>query len=223
MTTKLQLPPKDCITVYCDEVGRGSLIYDVVAASVVMPYEYEEDDKYVSLIKDSKKCTHKRLIELSEYIKNTAIAWGIGSANVEEIDKHNILNATMMAMHRALDQVYEQVAFENIVVDGNRFKTYITPDDCGADFIPHRCIVNGDATELGIAAASIIAKVHRDSCVEEISKEMPEYHDVYKWDKNKGYGTKDHIDALMKYGPTKYHRMSFKPVAESARIHRYQR
>lgn len=216
MTIKLQLPPKDCITVYCDEVGRGSLMCDVVSAAVVMNFEYAEDDKYVGLIKDSKKCTHKRLLELSAYIKDTAIAWGVGTANVDEIDKHNILNATMLAMHRALDCVYEQVAFENIVVDGNRFKTYISPD---SDFIPHQCIVNGDATQLGIAAASIIAKVYRDSCVEETAKEFPQY----KWDKNKGYGTKDHIDALIKYGPTKYHRMSFKPVAESARIHRYQR
>ena len=220
MTTILKLPPKDCITVYCDEVGRGSLIYSVVSAAVVMPCEYAEDDKYVGLIKDSKKCTHKRLLELSAYIKDTAIAWGIGCANVNEIDEHNILNATMMAMHRALDSVYEQITFENIVVDGNRFKTYISPD---SDFIPHQCIIGGDASELGIAAASIIAKVYRDSCVEEIANECSEYHEMYKWDKNKGYGTKDHIDALMKYGPTKYHRLSFKPVADSARIHKYER
>jgi ribonuclease HII len=210
----LELPPQDCITVYCDEVGRGSLIYHVVAAAVVVNCEYDEDDKYVGLIKDSKKCTHKRLLELSDYIKDTAIAWGIGSANVNEIDEHNILNATMMAMHRALDSVYQQIEFENIVVDGNRFKTYMSPS---GDFVPHRCIVGGDGSHLGIAAASIIAKVYRDSCVEEIAKEFPQY----KWDKNKGYGTKDHIDALMKYGPTKYHRLSFKPVAESARIHKY--
>lgn len=216
MTTLLELPPQDCITVYCDEVGRGSLIYDVVAAAVIMPYQYAEDDKYVGLIKDSKKCTHKRLLELSDYIKDNAIAWGIGSADVNEIDEHNILNATMLAMHRALDSVYQQIEFENIVVDGNRFKTYMSPS---GDFIPHQCIIGGDASRLGIAAASIIAKVHRDTCVEEIAKEFPQY----KWDKNKGYGTKDHIDALMQYGPTKYHRLSFKPVAESARIHKYER
>jgi len=220
MTTLLKLPPKDCITVYCDEVGRGSLVCSVVASAIIMPSEYAEDDKYIGLIKDSKKCTHKRLLELSAYIKEIAIAWGIGSASVDEIDEHNILNATMIAMHRALDSVYEQVEFENIVVDGNRFKTYISPN---GDFIPHQCIIDGDASQLGIAAASIIAKVYRDSCVEEISKELPEYQELYKWDKNKGYGTKDHMDALMKYGPTKYHRLSFKPVAESARIHKYER
>lgn len=212
----LEVPPQDCITVYCDEVGRGSLIYNVVSCAIVMPFEYAEDDKYVGLIKDSKKCTHKRLLELSEYIKDTAIAWGIGSANVNEIDEHNILNATMIAMHRALDSVQEQVEFEKIVVDGNRFKTYMSPS---GDFVPHKCIINGDASQLGVAAASIIAKVYRDNCVEEIAKEFPQY----KWDKNKGYGTKDHIDALMQYGPTKYHRLSFKPVTESARIHKYQR
>ena len=216
MKIALELPPQDCITVYCDEVGRGSLIYDVVAAAVIMPFEYEDDDKFVGLIKDSKKCTHKMLLELSSYIKDTALAWGVGSANVNEIDEHNILNATMMAMHRALDCVYEQVEYDNIMVDGNRFKTYISPD---GDFIPHKCIIGGDASQLGIAAASILAKVHRDTCVEEIAKE----HSQYKWDKNKGYGTKDHIDALMKCGPTNYHRLSFKPVAESARIHEYER
>ena len=216
----LTLPPNDCVTVYCDEVGRGSLIYDVVAAAVVMPCEYDEDDKQVGLIKDSKKCTHKRLNELSTYIKDKAIAWGIGVATVEEIDKHNILNATMMAMHRALDDVYKQVTFDNIVVDGNRFKAYLTPDECEANFVPHKCIIGGDACELGIAASSILAKVHRDRCVEALAHECDDYKTLYKWDSNKGYGTKDHIDALMKYGPTKHHRMSFKPVAESARLHK---
>lgn len=216
----LTLPPSDCITVYCDEVGRGSLIFDVVAAAVIMPCEYDDNDKQVRMIKDSKKCTHKRLQELSEYIKVKAVAWGVGVATVQEIDEHNILNATMIAMHRALDDVYKQVAFDSIVVDGNRFKVYMTPDDCGANFIPHRCIVGGDASELGIAAASILAKVHRDTCVEALAQERDEYKNLYKWDANKGYGTKDHIEALMKYGPTQYHRMSFKPVAESARLHK---
>jgi ribonuclease HII len=217
----LTLPPIDCITVYCDEVGRGSLIYDVVAAAVIMPCEYDEDDDKVGMIKDSKKCTHKKLLELSEYIKGKAIAWGVGVASVEEIDEHNILNATMMAMHRALDDVYKQVAFDNIVVDGNRFKVYMTPEDCDGDanFVPHKCIVGGDASELGIAAASILAKVHRDTCVEALAEECEDYKTLYKWNTNKGYGTKDHIEALMKHGPTRYHRMSFKPVGESARLH----
>jgi len=219
--TMLSLPPSDCITVYCDEVGRGSLIYDVVAAAVIMPCEYDDDDKYVGLIKDSKKCTHKRLKELSEYIRGKAIAWAVGTANVNEIDEVNILNATMLAMHRALDEVYKQVAFDNIVVDGNRFKVYLTPND--AEFVPHRCIVGGDGSELGIAAASILAKVHRDECVEKLAEENSEYKERFKWDANKGYGTKDHIEGLVTYGPTEFHRMSFKPVAEAARLHGYSR
>ena len=220
LKTKLTLPSKDTITVLIDEVGRGTLTGDVVAAAVIMPSEYDENDNMVGLIKDSKKCSHKLLNELSAYIKDTAIAWGIGSASVEEIDKHNILNATMMAMHRALDAVYDQVAFDNIIVDGNKFKTYMSPE---GNFVPHQCIIGGDATQLGIAAASILAKVDRDTTVELIATEKPEYTELYKWHSNKGYGTKDHMEALAKYGPTKYHRLSFRPVAEAARKHNYTR
>lgn len=219
--SKLSLPPNDIITVYCDEVGRGSLIHDVVAAAVIMPSEYDADDTMVGKIKDSKKCTHKRLLELSGYIKDTAIAWGVGTASSKEIDQHNILNATMMAMHKALDAVYSQVAFEHIVVDGNRFKIYMTPDE--GEFIPHKCIIAGDATELGVAAASILAKVDRDGTIDELAKTNEDFVKLYKWDSNKGYGTQDHITALMQYGPTKHHRFSFKPVEESARIHKITR
>lgn len=221
MPTTLNLPCRDKVTVYTDEVGRGSLIYDVVAAAVIMPCEYADDDKMVGLIKDSKKCTHKRLLELSDYIKKTAIAWGVGTASVGEIDEHNILNASMIAMHRALDRVYEQVRFEHICVDGNRFRTYMTPDT--ADFVTHKCVVSGDATELGIAAASIVAKVHRDTSVEAIARDFPELNERYHWSSNKGYGTKNHMEALAKYGPTAYHRLSFKPVAEAAKVHGYVR
>lgn len=219
--TTLNLPDNRKITVYTDEVGRGSLIYDVVAAAVIMPCEYAEDDRMVGLIKDSKKCTHKRLLELSTYIKDTSIAWGVGTASVEEIDEHNILNASMIAMHRALDAVYEQVKFEHICVDGNRFRTYMTPNT--ADFVTHQCIVSGDATELGIAAASIVAKVHRDTCVEKIASDFPDLDARYSWHSNKGYGTKAHMDALSKHGPTIYHRLSFKPVAEAAKVHGFTR
>lgn len=219
-TTKLALPSYDKINVFIDEVGRGPLTCDVVAAAVIMPSEYDENDNMVGLIKDSKKCSHKLLNELSAYIKDTAIAWGIGSASIEEIDKHNILNATMMAMHRALDAVHEQVAFDSIIVDGNKFKTYMSPE---GNFVPHKCIIGGDASQLGIAAASILAKVARDTAVELIATEKPEYTELYKWHSNKGYGTKDHMEALAKYGPTKYHRLSFRPVAEAARKHNYTR
>jgi ribonuclease HII len=221
VNTKLLLPPDDVITVYTDEVGRGSLIYDVVAAAVIMPSIYDEDDTMVDLIRDSKKCSHKQLLKLSDYIKDVAIAWGVGAANVHEIDTHNILNASMMAMHRALDVVHKQVEFDSIYVDGNRFKPYMTPDT--ADYIPHTCIIQGDATYLGIAASSILAKVHRDTCVEQLATERKEYSDLYHWNSNKGYGTKDHIEALWTHGPTIHHRLSFKPVTESANKHKYQR
>lgn len=215
---KLNLPRTDKLTAYVDEVGRGSLIYDVVAAAVIMPTEYDADDKMVFLIKDSKKCTHKRLLQLAEYIKSVSIAWAIGSATVEEIDKNNILNASMLAMHRALDKVYADVQFQHICVDGNRFKTYLTPDS--AEFVTHDCIVNGDASELGIAAASILAKVYRDECVEKIAEQFPEYNERFHWASNKGYGTRDHMEALQLYGPTRFHRFSFRPVAEAALQHK---
>lgn len=208
-------PDSHNITVYTDEVGRGSLIYDVTAAAVIMPFSYDDDDDYrVHRIKDSKKCSHKQLIELDAYIRDVAIAYGIGSASVEEIDKYNILNASMIAMHRALDKVYQQVAFDTIIVDGNRFKVYMAPDT--AEFVPHQCIVNADSTHLGAAAASIIAKVHRDTCIQELVKENEEYATKYHWNTNMGYGTREHMEALKTFGPTKYHRMSFKPVAQAA-------
>lgn len=218
--SKLSLPPSDHITVYCDEVGRGSLIHDVVAAAVIMPSDYEEDDNMVGKIKDSKKCSHKQLLELSAYIQDVAIAWGVGTATAQEIDEHNILNATMIAMHRALDVVHSQIVFENIVVDGNRFKAYMTPDE--GDYIPHQCIIGGDGIELGVAAASILAKVYRDTKIDELATTNEEYIKIYKWNSNKGYGTQDHISALMQYGPTDHHRMSFRPVREASRLHKKQ-
>jgi ribonuclease HII len=204
------------LVAYVDEVGRGPLIHDVVVGCVIMPCEYDTDDMYVGRIKDSKKCSHKTLIELDQYIKDVAIAWGIGRASPQEIDEFNILNATYMAMHRALDAVYEQVEFDKIYVDGNKFKAYMTPGD--ADFVRHKCVINGDATYLGIAAASIIAKVYRDKLIDELVTEHPEYDERYKLSSNKGYGTKDHIDGLMKFGATPYHRRSFRPVANAFRV-----
>ena len=215
MPTKLVIPPSDKLVAYVDEVGRGPLIHDVVVGCVIMPHEYDEDDAYVGRIKDSKKCSQKTLLELDEYIKDVAIAWGIGRASAEEIDEFNILNATFMAMHRALDMVYEQVQFDEIYVDGNRFKTYITP--CGAEFVRHRCVVEGDATYLGIAAASIIAKVCRDKLIDDLVAQHPEYEERYKLSSNKGYGTKEHLDGLVKFGVTPYHRKSFRPVGSAFR------
>lgn len=220
MSSKLILPSNNALIVCVDEAGRGPLIHDVVAGCVIMPSEYDEHDIMVGQIKDSKKCTKNLMLKLEDYIKNTALAWAVGKASVEEIDKHNILNATMIAMHRALDNIHEQIAFEQILVDGNRFKTYLTPTN--AEFIPHNCIIDGDAKYLGIAAASIIAKVERDRLIDEIVAKYPEYEERYKWSSNKGYGTKDHLDGLIKYGPTKFHRMSFKPVKEVAKLHAFK-
>ncbi len=213
MATKLVLPPSDRLVAYVDEVGRGPLIHDVVVGCVIMPHEYNRDDVCVGKIKDSKKCSHKTLLELNEYIKDVAVAWGIGRASAQEIDEVNILNATFIAMHRALDAVYEQVEFDEIYVDGNKFQTYITP--CGTNFVRHKCVVDGDAQYLGIAAASIIAKVYRDNLIDELVVKHPEYDTRYKWSSNKGYGTRDHLEGLNKYGITEYHRKSFKPVANA--------
>lgn len=208
MSHQLIFPPNDMLVAYCDEVGRGSLISDVVVGCVILPNEFEDDDTMVGKIKDSKKCTPKLLVELDEYIKNVAVAWGIGKASVDEIDKMNILNATMLAMHRALDQVYLQVPFDKIMVDGDKFKPYLTPED--AQFVPHQCIVNGDSQYLGIAAASIIAKVHRDQFIQELALKYADFESRYGWSSNKGYGTRKHIDGLLRYGPTEFHRKSFK-------------
>lgn len=203
----LTLPPNDKIVAYIDEVGRGPLIHDVVVGCVVMPFEYQDDDHLVRKIKDSKKCSHKLLLELNDFIKDTAIAWSIGSASAKEIDEINILNATYLAMHRALDNLYSQIEFEEIYVDGNKFQPYMTPNN--AEFIPHKCIINGDADYLGIAAASIIAKVHRDHLIEDLVKTYPDYEMKYKLLSNKGYGTKDHLEGLKLYGATPFHRKSF--------------
>lgn len=209
----LVFPPSDKVVAYVDEVGRGPLIHDVVVGCVIMPHKYDENDKLVGKIKDSKKCSQKLLTQLNAYIKETAIAWGIGRASAKEIDEFNILNATFIAMHRALDSVYEKVEFDEIYVDGNKFKTYMTPNS--AEFIPHKCIIDGDASYLGIAAASIIAKVYRDKLIDDLVAQHPEYDERYKLTSNKGYGTKHHLEGLKKFGATPYHRVSFRPVANA--------
>ena len=208
---RMDRPKGDLLEVGVDEVGRGSLIYDVVAAAVMMPSEYDEDDVMVSHIRDSKKISKKDLHILADYIKTVAIAWGIGRASKEEITTHNILNATMLAMHRALDEVYKQVAFDTIVVDGNTFRPYLTPclkDDENTEYIPHKCIIDGDKTNLSIAAASIIAKVERDNDILVLCEKHPTYK-RYGWETNFGYGTKQHFEALQRFGITEYHRPSF--------------
>ncbi|WP_374330594.1 ribonuclease HII [Soonwooa sp.] len=181
------------IEVGCDEVGRGCLSGPVVAAAVIIDQNFNQN-----FINDSKKLTFKQRNELDSYIKNNALDYAIAPLSPEFIDKHNILQASIHAMHLALDQL--KIRPELILVDGNKFHPY--------NFIPHHCIVKGDSKFLSIAAASIIAKNYRDNLMIELAKDFPEYG----WDKNFGYCTKVHQRALMKYGPTIHHRKSFKLI-----------
>lgn len=174
----------------CDEAGRGCLAGSVYAAAVIFPENYQNED-----LNDSKQLTDKRRKLLREIIERDAIAWAVGIVTPEEIDKINILNASILAMHRALDQL--KVRPEAIIVDGNRFKPY--------QKLPHTTIVKGDGKYLSIAAASILAKTYRDDYMDALAEEYPQYD----WLSNKGYPTKKHRDAIRQYGMTPYHRKSF--------------
>ena len=185
----------------CDEAGRGCLAGSVYAAAVILPDGYENP-----LLNDSKQLTEKRRYELREQIERDAVAWAVGIVTPEEIDKINILNASILAMHRALDQL--KVRPEAIIVDGNRFKPYRSQPQSGedgGDFLPHTTIVKGDGKYMAIAAASILAKTYRDDYMNLLAKEYPQYD----WQKNKGYPTKAHREAIRQYGTTPYHRMSY--------------
>ena len=174
----------------CDEAGRGCLAGSVYAAAVILPDDYQND-----LLNDSKQLTEKRRYQLREIIERDAVAWAVGIVTPEEIDKINILNASILAMHRALDQL--KVRPEAIIVDGNRFKPY--------NNIPHTTIVKGDGKYLSIAAASILAKTYRDDYMNQLAEEYPQYD----WLSNNGYPTKKHRDAIRQYGITPYHRKSY--------------
>ena len=175
----------------CDEVGRGCLCGPVVAAAVVLDDNFEQN-----LVNDSKKLNFKTRLELNDYIKNNVKDYAIAELSPAFIDQHNILNASIHAMHNALDKL--TIRPELILVDGNKFHPY--------NFIPHQCIIKGDSKILSIAAASILAKNYRDQLMIRLHEEFPEYG----WNKNMGYATKVHIEALKKFGPTKYHRQSFR-------------
>ncbi len=177
----------------CDEAGRGCLAGPVYAAAVILPKSIN-----IPLLNDSKKLSEKKRYELRSEIEKKAIAWAVGIVDNIEIDEINILNASFLAMHRAIEKL-EQIP-EHLIIDGNRFKPY--PE------ISHDCIVKGDGKYLSIAAASILAKTYRDDFMFKIHEEFPQYC----WDRSKGYPTKAHRAAIEKYGPTKYHRMSFKLV-----------
>lgn len=190
-----------------DEAGRGPLCGCVAAVCVIWDPNFEpktkEETKLLNMIKDSKKLSAKNREKLSVFIKNNAVEYAIGTVDNIEIDKINILQATFKAMHLALDQI--KTPFDRIIVDGDKFKPYI---DLKGDFIPHMCIKGGDNKLLQIAAASIIAKVHRDQLITDLHN-SDEKLQCYGWDKNKGYGTKIHMEALRKYGPSAYHRRTF--------------
>ena len=189
----------------CDEAGRGCLAGSVYAAAVIFPEDYQNDE-----LNDSKQLTDKRRKQLREIIQRDAVAWAVGIVTPEEIDRINILNASILAMHRALDQL--KVRPEAIIVDGNRFKPYTHPLFGGGrgEALPHTTIVKGDGKYLSIAAASILAKTYRDDYMDELAKEYPQYD----WLSNKGYPTKKHREAIRQYGITPYHRKTFNMLGD---------
>lgn len=174
----------------CDEAGRGCLAGSVYAAAVILPDGYQNE-----LLNDSKQLSEKKRYQLREIIERDAVAWAVGIVTPEEIDQINILNASILAMHRALDQL--KVRPEAIIVDGNRFKPY--------QKLPHTTIVKGDGKYLAIAAASILAKTYRDDYMNQLAEEYPQYD----WLSNKGYPTKKHREAIKQFGITPYHRKSY--------------
>ena len=180
----------------CDEAGRGCLAGSVYAAAVILPEGYQNE-----LLNDSKQLSEKKRYQLREIIECDAVAWAVGIVTPEEIDKINILNASILAMHRALDQL--KVRPEAIIVDGNRFKPYKDPSDGKA--LPSTTIVKGDGKYLAIAAASILAKTYRDDYMNGLAQEYPQYD----WLSNKGYPTKKHREAIKQFGITPYHRKSY--------------
>ena len=174
----------------CDEAGRGCLAGSVYAAAVILPPDFQNED-----LNDSKQLSEKKRYALRPIIEREAIAWAVGVVTPEEIDKINILKASFLAMHRAIEQL--KVKPEHLLIDGNRFTPY--PN------IPHTTVVKGDGKYLSMAAASILAKTYRDDYMNQLAEECPDYH----WVENKGYPTKAHREAIRKFGITPYHRKSF--------------
>ena len=175
----------------CDEAGRGCLAGPVFAAAVILPKNFKNE-----LLTDSKLLTEAKRYELRPIIEKKAIAWAVASVSPEEIDEINILNASFLAMHRAIAQLKKQPT--SLLIDGNRFKVY--------EGIPHHCIVKGDSKFLSIAAASVLAKTYRD----DFMLKLHQKHPYFSWDSNKGYPTKAHRAAIQQYGSTEYHRQTFR-------------
>lgn len=180
----------------CDEAGRGCLAGSVFAAAVILPDDYDNP-----ALNDSKKLSSKCRSQLRQAIERDALAWAVGVVTPEEIDRINILRASFLAMHRALDQL--RVCPQAIIVDGNRFVPYQN--------LPFTTIVKGDGKYQSIAAASILAKTHRDEYMQQLAREYP----VYDWASNKGYPTRRHREAIRSFGITSYHRRSFQLLGEA--------
>lgn len=174
----------------CDEAGRGCLAGPVVAAAVILPKKYKHKK-----LNDSKQLSEKLRNEIKEDIKKDALAWAIGVASPQEIDQINILNASYLAMHRAIEKL--EVEPELLLIDGNRFKPYKE--------VPYECIIKGDGKYLSIAAASVLAKTYRDELMQDLSKDFP----AYGWETNMGYPTKAHRSGIEEVGTSPHHRMSF--------------
>jgi ribonuclease HII len=183
----------------CDEAGRGCIAGPVFAAAVILPHHFSNP-----VLDDSKKLSAKKRQLLRTLIEQKALAWGVGVVSEKEIDQINILNASFLAMHRALDRL--QMIPSHLLIDGNRFKPY--------GDISHACIIKGDGIYASIAAASILAKTHRDEYMLTLHQEFP----PYGWNKNMGYPTREHRKAVFKHGPTPYHRRSFRLLDDQTRL-----
>ena len=189
----------DLIEAGCDEAGRGCLAGSVYAAAVILPSDYDNPE-----FNDSKKLTEKKRYLLREQVQRDAVAWAIGVVTPDEIDKINILNASFLAMHRALDQL--KVRPEAVIVDGNRFKPYHD--------LPYTTIIKGDGRDQAIAAASRLAKTYRDDYMAELAIQYPQYD----WQSNKGYPTKKHREAIKNYGITPFHRRSYNLLGSELKL-----
>lgn len=195
---KMLLPylNENLIEAGCDEAGRGCLAGAVYAAAVILPKDFKNE-----MLNDSKQLSEKQRYQLREVIEKEALAWAIGIVEPEEIDKINILNASFLAMHRAVDQL--KITPQHLLIDGNRFNKYKN--------IPHTTIVKGDGKYLSIAAASILAKTYRDDYMNRLHSEYP----MYSWDMNKGYPTKKHRQAIKEFGTSPYHRLSYNLLGDT--------
>ena len=195
----LQLKLTNKTEVGCDEAGRGCLAGPVIAAAVILPKNFKN-----KFLNDSKKLNVITREKLEVIIKKEAVSFGVGVVSPKEIDKLNILNASFLAMHRAIDKI--NCKFELLLIDGNRFNSYRD--------VEHKCIVKGDTKFLSIAAASVLAKTERDRIMKSLSIKFPEY----KWEKNKGYPTKKHREAILKFGANIHHRKSFQLIPKQLKL-----